>query len=96
MNCVSCHEMLLRDKEPPRCENGAGCLVPALGEEEAVVLETHALLRRLDGLVSAADVLRMRRAFFRGQGQRRMLELLAYTEETMMEVFFKDHDTACD
>ena len=94
MNCTSCHEMLFKDKEPLRCKSDAGCLIPALGEEEAVVLETHALLRRLDGLVSAADVLRMRAAGFGGQG--RMLELLAFTEETILEVFFKDHDTACD
>ncbi|KKM02016.1 hypothetical protein LCGC14_1788640 [marine sediment metagenome] len=90
--------MLFVDNEPPRCENGAGCLIPALGEEEAGVLEVHALMSRLHGIVPPAEVIRMHGTFFRGhgQGQRRMLELLAFTEETILEVFFKDHDTACD
>ena len=90
MNCASCHEMHLKDQEPLRCKGDAGCLVPALGDEEAGVLETHALLRRLDGLVNAADVLRMRGADLGGQGQLRMLELLAFTESTMQEVFIND------
>ncbi len=94
MNCASCHEMLLRDKEPLRCKGGAGCLIPALGEDENEVLETHALLARLHGLVPASEVLSAHGVTLRGR--RRMLELLAYTEETIQEVFFKDHDTACD
>ncbi len=68
----------------PRCETREGCLIPPLGPEEARVMEIHALLVRLAGLVSPEAILRIYGATLR------QLELLAYLEEMLEEVFRSD------
>ncbi len=78
--------MKIKDKAVPRCEisDGEGCLIPPLGSEEARVMEMRAQVVHLRGLVSPEGVLRMYGA------TRRQLELLAYLEQTLEEVFPDD------
>ncbi len=78
--------MKTRDNAEPRCEisEGEGCLIPPLGPEEARVMEMRAMVVRLRGLVSPEGVLQMCGA------TRRQLELLAYLEKTLEEVFHSD------
>ena len=72
------------DHAVPRCETSGGCLIPALGPEEARVMEMRALLVSLAGLVSPEAILRISGATLR------QLELLAYLEQMLEEVAQSD------
>ncbi len=78
--------MKITDHAVPRCETseGEGCLIPPLGPEEASVMEMRALLVSLAGLVSPEAILRISGATLR------QLELLAYLEQTLEEVYKSD------
>lgn len=76
--------MKINDHAMPRCETPAGCLIPPLGPEEERVMEMRSLIIRLGGLVSPEAVL------CRYGVTVRDLELLAYLQETLEEVFHSD------
>ncbi len=76
--------MKIKDLAVPRCETPEGCLIPPLGQEEAAVMEMRALLVSLAGLVSPEAVLRMSGATLR------QLELLAYLQQILEEVYKSD------
>lgn len=64
----------------PRCESGAGCLVPHLPPGEARILELRGLIVRLGSLLGPETVVR---AF--GISRRELL-LLASAEDAIREI----------
>ena len=59
MSCAACREAQQVDGVTPGCEAGKGCLIPALDERGARVMQIRDKLVRLKDLVDAGTVLQM-------------------------------------
>lgn len=59
MTCEACDEARRIDEVTPDCETDKGCLIPPLDETGQRIIEIHARIGSLNGLVDAATVLRM-------------------------------------
>ena len=79
MTCEACDEARRIDEVTPDCETDKGCLIPPLDETGQRIIEIHARIGSLNGLVDAATVLRMYEATTED------LAMLALVKEALTE-----------